>query len=130
MDVSGSGAGLAGKLPPVEARSYFLMDFYSGVVLAAKDEETPYPPASMTKMMTALVVLDDIQDGKLHWDDVVTVSKRAADVEEAQIYLTEGEKITVKELFEAMLIYSANDATVHWRNMWAEKRRRICRPDE
>ncbi len=100
------------ELPPVEARSYFLMDFYSGVVLAAKDEETPYPPASMTKMMTALVVLDDIQDGKLHWDDVVTVSKRAADVEEAQIYLTEGEKITVKELFEAMLIYSANDATV------------------
>ena len=102
----------AGELPQVEARSYFLMDFHSGAVLAKKNEDEPYPPASMTKMMSALVVLDEIAAGKLSWDDVVTVSKRAADVDEAQIHLTEGEEITVKELFDAMLIYSANDATV------------------
>jgi len=82
----------AGELPEVEARSYFLMDFRSGAVLAQKNADEPYPPASMTKMMSALVVLDEIAAGKLSWDDVVTVSKRAADVDEAQIHLTEGEK--------------------------------------
>lgn len=100
------------RLPDVEARSYFLMDLQSGVVLAKKNADQSFPPASMTKMMSALVVLDHIHNGKLNWNDNVTVSERAQRVDEAQIFLVAGEKITVRELFRAMLVYSANDATV------------------
>lgn len=96
----------------VEARSYFLMDYQSGVVMADKNADQPLPPASMTKMMSAFVVLDHIHNGKLNWNDIVVISERTQRVDEAQIYLVAGEQITVRELFMAMLVYSANDATV------------------
>jgi D-alanyl-D-alanine carboxypeptidase (penicillin-binding protein 5/6) len=98
--------------PNVKAISYILMDFDSGEILDAKNADQPRPPASMTKIMAAFIVLDKIKSGKIHWDDVVTVSKRAASVNEAQINLAPGEKITVRQLFIAMLVQSANDATV------------------
>lgn len=96
----------------VEAKSYLLRDYYSGEILKQKAANDPRPPASMTKMMTAFVVLDQIQEGKIKWSDEVTVSKRAADINQAQIFLQPGEKITVKELFTGLLVESANDAAV------------------
>ncbi len=96
----------------VEARSYFLMDYQSGVVLARKNADQPLPPASMTKMMSAFIVLDYIHNGKLRWNDSVVISQRVQNVDEAQVYLVAGEEITVRQLFMAMLVYSANDATV------------------
>ncbi|MGA8941925.1 MAG: D-alanyl-D-alanine carboxypeptidase family protein [Thermoactinomyces sp.] len=98
--------------PDVKARSYFLMDFESGVPLAEKNADQPLPPASMTKMMSAFIVLDHIHNGKLNWNDIVRISQRTQSVDETQIYLVAGEEITVRELFLAMLVYSANDATV------------------
>lgn len=96
----------------VKARSYILMDYQSGVVMAKKNADQPLPPASMTKMMSAFVVLDYIHNGKLNWNDIVVISERTQLVDEAQIYLVAGEQITVRQLFIAMLVYSANDATV------------------
>jgi D-alanyl-D-alanine carboxypeptidase (penicillin-binding protein 5/6) len=66
----------------------------------------------MTKMMSAIVILDEIKKGNIHWDDEIQVSQRAAAINEAEIRLVGGEKQTIKELFTALFVQSANDATV------------------
>lgn len=100
------------QLPNIHAASYIVMDHESGTILAAQNPDQPRPPASMTKMMTQFVILDLIKQGKLSWDETVTVSERAAAIDEAQIHLVPNEKIKIKELFIAMAVQSANDATV------------------
>jgi D-alanyl-D-alanine carboxypeptidase (penicillin-binding protein 5/6) len=100
------------NFPAIHAKSFIMMDYDSGAILKEENMDQARPPASMTKMMSAFVVLDQIHAGKIHWDDVVTVSKRAASIKEANIQLLPREKMTVRELFRAMLIQSANDATV------------------
>jgi D-alanyl-D-alanine carboxypeptidase (penicillin-binding protein 5/6) len=98
--------------PMIEAESYILMDYETGMVLAEKNKDQPRPPASMTKMMTAYIILDKIQSGEIKWDEEAVISKRAADIDEAQIFLEENEKITIKELFTGLMVQSANDAAV------------------
>jgi serine-type D-Ala-D-Ala carboxypeptidase (penicillin-binding protein 5/6) len=105
-------AAFADELPSINAKSYILVDTISGEILAAKNANEPRPPASMTKMMSAIIVFDQIKQGKLLWNDMVTVSERAAAINEAEIHLVGGEKQTVKELFTALFVQSANDATV------------------
>ncbi|MDN4592535.1 D-alanyl-D-alanine carboxypeptidase family protein [Polycladomyces subterraneus] len=105
-------AQAASKPPQVRAASYIVMEFQSGRVLAEKEADVPRPPASMTKMMVEYIVMEKVRRGELHWEDQVTVSKHAAGVNEAQVNLVPGEKRTVLELFTAMAVYSANDATV------------------
>lgn len=100
------------KPPQVNAAAYIVMDFQTGVVLAEYQSHLPKPPASMTKMMTEFVVLDEIKKGRINWEDKVTISQRAAAIDEAQIQLVAGDQISVKELFIAMAVQSANDATV------------------
>ncbi|MDQ0418887.1 D-alanyl-D-alanine carboxypeptidase [Croceifilum oryzae] len=97
--------------PNVEAESYIIMDAKTGQQVYGKSVNQPRPPASMTKMMTEFVILDRIKNGKLSWDDTVEVSPRAAGIDESQIELEAGEKMSVRELFMAMAVYSANDAT-------------------
>lgn len=97
--------------PQIEAESYILLD-QKGKVLASKEKDQPRPPASMTKMMTAYLVMDQIQRKKIRWDDEVVVSKRAASIDEAQIFLLENERISVKELFTGVMVQSGNDAAV------------------
>ncbi|WP_177168047.1 D-alanyl-D-alanine carboxypeptidase family protein [Marininema mesophilum] len=96
----------------VKARSYILLDERSGRVLAQKRADQSYAPASLTKIMTEYVVLEQIKQGKLSWKDPVRVSKNAARIDEAQVFLEAGEKQSVRELFTAMAVYSANDAAV------------------
>ncbi|SFI71050.1 D-alanyl-D-alanine carboxypeptidase family protein [Thermoflavimicrobium dichotomicum] len=100
------------KLPDIKAEAYYIMDFETGATLAEYNAEEPRAPASMTKMMSAFVVLDQIKAGKLRWDDKVEISKRAAAIPEAKIDLKPGKEETVRTLFDAMLIQSANNATV------------------
>ena len=69
-------------------------------------------PASMTKMMSLLLIMEAIEDGKIKWDDVITVSKNAADMGGSQIYLETGEEMTVRDLIKGITMASANDATV------------------
>lgn len=96
---------------PVTYTSAILMEPETGKVLFEKDAHTPLPPASMVKMMTALIVMEKVRDGALKLDDKVTASRWAAQMGGSQVYLKEGETLTVEELLKAMTIHSANDAT-------------------
>lgn len=86
----------------------------TGQVLYEVNADAPRSPASMTKLMTEYIVLDQISNKKLNWDEVVTVSKEAASTpaDGSQIFLAEGDQHTVEELYKAMAVGSANDATV------------------
>ncbi|MBO8138285.1 MAG: D-alanyl-D-alanine carboxypeptidase [Desulfotomaculum sp.] len=94
--------------PKITADAAVLMDAETGQVMYAKNAEKRRSPASLTKVMTAVIALDL---GDLN--DVVTVSRRAQNIYiGSQIYLKEGEKIKLGELVKAALMYSANDSTV------------------
>ncbi|PTX53076.1 D-Ala-D-Ala carboxypeptidase A [Melghirimyces profundicolus] len=99
-------------LPEIEARSYVLVEIKTGRILAGSRENRTYPPASLTKIMTEYLVLKAVKQNRIRWDDKVKVSSRAAGIGEAQVYLRAGEEQTVKELFTAVAVYSANDAAV------------------
>lgn len=87
-----------------------LMEAESGKVLFEKDSHTPSPPASMVKMMTTLIVMERIRDGALNLSDTITASRWAAQMGGSQVYLKEGETLTVEELLKAVMVHSANDA--------------------
>ncbi|HEY8890372.1 MAG TPA: D-alanyl-D-alanine carboxypeptidase family protein [Clostridium sp.] len=93
--------------PSVSADSVVLLDATTGKILYEKNKDSAYPPASTTKIMTILLVLEN---SKL--DDIVTVSKNASLTEGSRIYLVEGEKISVKELLYGLILASANDCAV------------------
>ena len=89
-----------------------LLECSTGKVIYEKNAYTPHPPASMTKIMTMLLVMEAIDAGKLKWDSELVASKNAVSMGGTQIYLEVGEKMTVEELFKAVAIASANDAAV------------------
>ncbi len=97
---------------PVEinAKSAVLVDVSSGQVLAAMNEHERLFPASVTKIMTLLLVMEAIDSGALNLNDTVTASATAASKGGSQIWLKEGETMSVDELLRATAIYSANDA--------------------
>ncbi len=94
------------------ARSGVLMEANSGKIIFQKEMDKEVAIASMTKMVSQILILDAIHEGKINWDDVVTVSQNAADMGGSQIYLSVGEKISVRDLFKGISMASANDATV------------------
>ncbi|MFB4325201.1 D-alanyl-D-alanine carboxypeptidase family protein [Priestia sp. BR_2] len=102
----------AGFKPKVDARAVVLMDLNTGRILLSENGDVPLPPASMSKLMTELVILDDIKTGRRSWDDEVKISDTASDVRGVKIALKSGEILTVRELFQSITVYSANDASV------------------
>ncbi|EFU43905.1 peptidase S11 D-alanyl-D-alanine carboxypeptidase 1 [Paenibacillus vortex V453] len=102
----------AGFRPKVDARAVVLMDLNTGRILLSENGDIPLPPASMSKLMTELVILDDIKTGKKSWDDEVQISDTASGVSGIKIALKSGEFLTVRELFQSITVYSANDAAV------------------
>ena len=98
--------------PPVEikAKAAVLMEVSTGRVLMQYNENERLYPASVTKIMPLLLVMEAIDGGKISLDDVVTVSATAASKGGSQIWLKEGEQMTVDELLKATAVYSANDA--------------------
>ena len=66
----------------------------------------------MTKMVAQIIILEEIEKGNIKWNDIVTVSKNAAGMGGSQIYIEEGEKITVEDLMKGISMASGNDATV------------------
>lgn len=103
----------AADIPPpkVTARAYVLMDARSGMELAAHNADVPLPPASLTKLMTAYVLFGDLRSGHLKPNELVTVSRYAARLPGARMFLREGDQVPVEELFKGMLVQSGNDAT-------------------
>lgn len=96
----------------VDAPSAILMEKSTGTVLFAKDEHTPREPASVTKIMTILLTMEAIDSGALSYDDVVTGSAHASSMGGSQIWLKEGEQMSVYDLLKAVCVVSGNDAAV------------------
>lgn len=94
----------------VEAKAYLLMDSGTGTVLAAKNEHEKLYPASVTKIMTLLLVAEALENGKFTLETELTCSAYAAEKGGSQIWLEPGEIMTVGELLKAAVVYSANDA--------------------
>ncbi len=99
------------KLIP-NAVSGLVMDVDSGKIIFEKDIDKEVAVASMTKMMAQILILEKIEAKEIKWNDVVTVSKNAADMGGSQIYISEGEKITIEDLMKGISMASGNDATV------------------
>ena len=94
----------------LSAKSVVLMEITSGKILLSKNPDEKLPPASITKIMTLLLVMEALDSGKITLEDTVTTSKNASSKGGSQIWLKEGEQMTVHELIKATAIASANDA--------------------
>ncbi len=94
------------------AKSAVLMEAETGEIVYSKNPNKRLPPASMTKVMTMLLVMEAIEDGRVSLDDEIVVSEYAASMGGSQIWLEVGEKMTLEELMRAIAIASANDASV------------------
>lgn len=97
---------------PLTSRAALLMEKTTGQILFAQNEHEKLEPASVTKIMTLLLTMDAIDSGALAYDDAVTVSANAAGMGGSQVYLAEGEQITVEELLKCVCVSSGNDAAV------------------
>lgn len=98
--------------PARDVKAAFLLDADTGKVYYQYNADSPLPPASMTKMMTELVVLTSLENDLARWDEPVTVSPKASEADGSNIGLQAGEQVRLGDLFEAMVIYSANDAAI------------------
>ena len=96
----------------VTAPSAILMEKTTGKVLCEQNADAQYEPASVTKVMTLLLVMEAIDGGSLGVDDSVQVSTRAASMGGSQVYLKEGEVMSVHDLLKAVAVASGNDAAV------------------
>ena len=89
-----------------------LMEKESGAVLYEKDARQKLEPASVTKIMTLLLIMEALDSGRIARDDMVTVSAYAAGMGGSQVYLKEGEQMSVSELLKCITVVSGNDAAV------------------
>jgi len=94
------------------AKSAILIEASTGKVLFEKNADEKLVPASMTKMMSMLLIIENIENGVLKWNQKITVSENASSMGGSQILLETGEKMTVKDLFKGVAIASGNDAVV------------------
>lgn len=93
----------------VEAKSALLMDVQTGTVLYEKDAHTQLAPASVTKVMTMLLIMEAIDSGRIGWNDTVTASETASAKGGSQIYLKAGETMSVSDMVKSIAVSSAND---------------------
>lgn len=105
-------ASAAAAVVKVSAKAAILIDAESGQVLYENNADTPLPPASMAKMMTEYIVMEKVKSGDLSWDQMVPVSRYAANVGGSGGLLAENEQLSVKDMLYALSIYSSNDASV------------------
>ena len=96
----------------ISAPSAVLIDVDSGKILFEKNKDEQRPCASITKVMTLLLVMEALDSGKIHLDDIVTTSAHASSMGGSDIWLEEGEQMTVDEMIKATAVASANDAAV------------------
>ena len=94
------------------ATSGILIEASSGKVIYEKNINKEVSVASMTKMVAQIIILEEIEKKRIKWTDIVTVSRNASEMGGSQIYLEEGEKITVEDLMKGISLASGNDATV------------------
>lgn len=118
LGVSGKETGNTVNAPvtdvgfEVDCKSAILVDAATGTVLYENNADEPLPPASVTKIMTLLLVMEEIERGSLKYTDTVTVSAHAASMGGSQVFLREGERMSVENMIKSVVISSANDAAV------------------
>ena len=93
----------------IPAKSAVLMDVATGTLLYEQDAHTPLAPASVTKVMTMLLIMEAIDSGRISWDDTVTTSETAAAKGGSQVYLKVGETMSVSDMVKSIAVSSAND---------------------
>ena len=98
--------------PNVEARAYIVVDYRTDKILAAKDAVARVEPASLTKLMTAYIVFQELAAGKLKLDEQVTVSEHAWRSEGSRTFIELGKPVSVQDLILGMIVQSGNDATI------------------
>ena len=101
--------GVAAAQPDVAGKSALLMDLQTGTVLYEKNAHDRLAPASVTKVMTMLLIMEAIDDGRNGWNDVVIASEAAAAKGGSQIYLKVGERMSVADMVKSIAVSSAND---------------------
>ena len=94
------------------AKSAILMEASTGEIIFEKNSHEKLHPASMTKMMSMLLILENIEKGVINWDDIVIVSSNASSMGGSQILLEENEQMSVSDLFKGIAVASGNDAVV------------------
>ena len=94
------------------AKSAILLEASTGEVIFEKNSHEKLHPASMTKMMSMLLILENIEKGVINWDDIVTVSSNASSMGGSQILLETNEQMSVSDLFKGIAVASGNDAVV------------------
>jgi D-alanyl-D-alanine carboxypeptidase (penicillin-binding protein 5/6) len=110
-----SSAWSAATVPPppeLAAKSYVLMDAASGNVLVNHLGDQRLPPASLTKLMTAYLATLEIQRGRIHENDMVTISEKAWRTGGSKMFVEVGKQVSVNDLFHGIIIQSGNDASV------------------
>ncbi|MEG1857418.1 MAG: D-alanyl-D-alanine carboxypeptidase family protein [Pseudoflavonifractor sp.] len=105
-------AGAAAGAPAVDAAAALLMEKETGEILFAQNEHSKLEPASVTKVMTLLLVMEALDGGRLNMEDMVSVSARAAGMGGSQVYMKEGEQFTVHDMLKCVAVVSGNDAAV------------------
>lgn len=94
------------------AKSAIMLEASTGKIIFEKNANEKLPMASMTKMMTLLIIMENIENGNIKWSDSVITSEHAASMGGSQIFLEVGEEMTVEELVKGICIASGNDAAV------------------
>lgn len=94
------------------ATAGILMDATTGEIIFEKNKDEQVAVASMTKMVAQIIILEQIEAGKIKWTDIVTASANASGMGGSQIYLTTGEEMTVEDMMKGISMASANDVAV------------------
>ena len=98
--------------PSLSAKSYILMDFNSGYILAESDADKRVEPASITKLMTAYIIFGELKADRLHLDDKITISKKAWRMPGSRTFVEVNSRVPVEVLLKGLIVQSGNDATV------------------
>ena len=95
-----------------KAKSAILIEASTGEIIYQKNANERLAPASMTKIMSLILIMENIESGNLNWNDIVVVSKNAASMGGSQIYLEQNEMMSVEDLVKGICVASGNDVTV------------------
>jgi len=98
--------------PSLNASSYLLVDFHSGVELVAKNQDKRIEPASITKLMTAYVIYQELEKGNITLDDKVLISEKAWKMEGSRMFVEAGKQVPLKRMLSGLIVQSGNDAAI------------------
>jgi len=98
----------------LDCKSAILLEADTGTILYEKNSHEKLRPASVTKVMTLLLIMESIDSGKISLDDMVSCSERARKMGGSQIWLNETEQLSVNDMLKAICVVSANDYTVQF----------------